>query len=225
MCVSAKAIFKVPRVTMNGGSLRPVTSRPLRSPKPVQAARPRAMDSNGLSPWVTARRVITMVPNAITAPADRSMSVVRKRSVRVVKKIDARMSASSGPKVEIALARARADRPSPSSARLIRANTAWSTESIVAGQEAAMAGSCESQRAGRSIKALPLAPAVGEAELGVFRVDARLRFIGYQSHACVGVARHTLSGGGEVDARVDTERCHLKACVWLHRHRRDFDNR
>jgi len=154
-----KSDIQVPRVTMNGGSLRPVTSRPLRSPKPVHAARPKAIDSNGLSPCVTARRVITMVPNAITAPADRSMPAVRddqclpdgddadhrhllhdqrqvvgvrKRSVRVVKKIDAEDERQQRPKVEIALARARADRPSPSSARLIRANIAWSTESIVA---------------------------------------------------------------------------------------------
>ena len=46
----------------------------------------------------------------------------------VVKKMDARMRASSGPRVEIALARARAERPSPSGSRLIRAITAWSTE-------------------------------------------------------------------------------------------------
>ena len=147
---------------MNGGSLRPVTIRPFRRPNATQTVSPSAIASNGLSPLFTASRVMMMVPNAITAPAERSipavritsvwpipmmpttaicwttsekLSLVRKRSVLEVKKTDARMSASSGPRVDIALARVKTDEaPSSEPVRLSRAISELSTLSIVARQ-------------------------------------------------------------------------------------------
>ena len=67
-------MFNVPSVTMNGGSLMRVTSRPLSSAE----QRARARRRTG-SPAPAARRastanlVITMQPSAITMPHDRSM--------------------------------------------------------------------------------------------------------------------------------------------------------
>ena len=85
---------------------------------------------------------IAMMPTTATCwmTSDR-LSAVRKRSVLVVKKIEARMSASRGPRVDIARARAKTRFARSGSVRLIGAITAWSTESIVAGSQARASGS------------------------------------------------------------------------------------
>jgi hypothetical protein len=70
-----------------------------------------------------------MIPTTATCwtISDR-LSLVRKRSVLELKKMDARIKASSGPRVDIALARVRTEEaPSSVPARLIRAISAWST--------------------------------------------------------------------------------------------------
>ena len=81
MCVNAKAMFSVPSVTMKGGSRNLVTSEPFANPKAAQASRPRAIARKGFSPLSTAILVMTMVPNDITAPFDRSIPAVRMISV------------------------------------------------------------------------------------------------------------------------------------------------
>ena len=48
MCVNAKAMLSVPRVTMNAGSLTPATSAPLRTPKATQARIPSTIAVSGL---------------------------------------------------------------------------------------------------------------------------------------------------------------------------------
>ena len=82
MCVSAKAMLSVPSVTMNGGSAIRVTSRPLTKPERARRpAMPSRIASSGGTPLSTAILVITMQPNAITVPHDRSMPAVRMISV------------------------------------------------------------------------------------------------------------------------------------------------
>src|SRR6266511_5394670 len=136
MWVTAKAMFRVPSVTMNGGSRSPVTSEPLNAPKAAQTSSPMRIASSGCMPLSTASLVMTMLPNAITAPLDRSIPAVRMMSVwpiaRVpttitccttsdrlppvrnrddwaVKKTTASSSAMIGPRVERARAREASD--------------------------------------------------------------------------------------------------------------------
>jgi hypothetical protein len=80
-CVIAKAMFSVPSVTMKGGSLTLVTSRPLIRPNSVVTPMPHSMASAGGRPSSVANLVITMPPSAITMPQDRSMPAVRMISV------------------------------------------------------------------------------------------------------------------------------------------------
>ncbi len=77
MWVNAKAMLSVPSVTMNAGSLTPVTSAPLSTPKATQARMPSAIAVSGLKPWSIANFVITICPNAITVPTERSIPAVR----------------------------------------------------------------------------------------------------------------------------------------------------
>ena len=81
MCVSAKAMFSVPRVTLKGGSLMPVTRPPFMAPKAAQTSRPSRMARKGFTPAATASLVMTILPRAITAPLERSMPAVRITSV------------------------------------------------------------------------------------------------------------------------------------------------
>ena len=74
-------MLKVPSVTMNGGSLMRVTSRPLSSPNSAVTAMPHRMASGAGRPRSAANLVITMLPSAITMPHDRSMPAVRMISV------------------------------------------------------------------------------------------------------------------------------------------------
>jgi hypothetical protein len=48
MCVNAKAMFSVPSVTMNAGSLIPATSPPFRTPNATQARIPSRIAVVGL---------------------------------------------------------------------------------------------------------------------------------------------------------------------------------
>ena len=81
MCVSAKAMLKVPSVTMKAGSRTPVTRAPLSSPKATHAPIPSAIAASGFTPLSTATFVITICPKAITVPTERSMPAVRITSV------------------------------------------------------------------------------------------------------------------------------------------------
>ena len=71
MCVSAKAMLRVPSVT------RP----PFSTPKPMHVRIPSRSASSGGTPLTTASFVITIWPSAITVPTDRSMPAVRITSV------------------------------------------------------------------------------------------------------------------------------------------------
>ena len=66
---------------MNAGSRTPVTSAPFSSPKATQARIPSPIASSGCTPLSTASFVITIWPNAITVPTERSMPAVRITSV------------------------------------------------------------------------------------------------------------------------------------------------
>jgi hypothetical protein len=81
MWVSANAMFRVPSVTMKGGSRSEVTSAPLANPKAIVTRRPSRTASSGWSPDSTASLVMTMLPRAITAPLERSIPAVRMISV------------------------------------------------------------------------------------------------------------------------------------------------
>ena len=70
-------MFSVPSVTMKGGSLMRVTSRPLTRPNSAVTPMPQAIASGAGSPSSAANLVITMPPSAITMPQDRSMPAVR----------------------------------------------------------------------------------------------------------------------------------------------------
>src|SRR3990167_5843926 len=124
--VMANAMFSVPSVTMKGGSLALVTSRPLTRPNSAVAAMPRAMATGAERPKSAAILVMTMLPSAMIIPHERSMPAVRmirvwpmamvpttitccrinekfcsvrKRSLCVAKKTQASSSAMKGPSV------------------------------------------------------------------------------------------------------------------------------
>ncbi len=62
---------------MNGGSGIFCTNTPLSSPNPPQTAMPRAIAASGGREPSAAILAIMMLPNAMTAPHDRSMPAVR----------------------------------------------------------------------------------------------------------------------------------------------------
>ena len=74
-------MLNVPRVTMNGGRLRPTTRPPLTKPTIMQVATPSRIAISGGTPESTASLVITIDPSAIAVPHDRSMPAVRMISV------------------------------------------------------------------------------------------------------------------------------------------------
>ena len=80
-CVIAKAMFIVPSVTMNGGSLMRVISSPLIMPTMVVTPIPPAMAIAGCQPCCTANMLMTIDPSAMTIPQARSMPPVRITSV------------------------------------------------------------------------------------------------------------------------------------------------
>jgi hypothetical protein len=81
MWVKANAMFSVPSVTMKAGSRRPATRLPFSMPKPTQARMPRSNAWSGGTPLATASFVITIWPNAITVPHERSIPAVRITNV------------------------------------------------------------------------------------------------------------------------------------------------
>ena len=119
--------MSIPSVTMNGGRDIRVTSSPLASPNPAQTRMPMRIARAGGTLPPTASLVITIVPNAMIAPLDRSIPAVRminvcpiarvpttitcwmireklpgvkKVSVRMAKNALASTSAARGPSVE-----------------------------------------------------------------------------------------------------------------------------
>jgi len=66
---------------MNAGNLIFVMSVPFSNPNNVLAATPHAMAITGGTPIVTANFVMTMEPNAITMPHDKSIPPVSTISV------------------------------------------------------------------------------------------------------------------------------------------------
>src|SRR5262245_18756652 len=121
----ANAMFSVPRVTMKGGSLISVTRRPFTIPNAAETARPQPMATCGSMPTSAASLVMTIPPNAMIIPQARSIPAVRmtnvcpmattpttitcctmsekfcplrKRSLSRAKKMQARSSATDGPR-------------------------------------------------------------------------------------------------------------------------------
>ena len=70
-------MFSVPRVTMNGGNCTRVIRPPLTAPKAVQTLTPSRIAARTGTPFTTASRVMTIDPNAMTAPQERSIPAVR----------------------------------------------------------------------------------------------------------------------------------------------------
>ncbi len=77
----AVKIDSVPSVTMNGGRLTRVTSKPLSSPAPTARATPMRIARNPGTPFSAARVAMTIIARMATAPTDRSMPAVRMTSV------------------------------------------------------------------------------------------------------------------------------------------------
>ncbi len=78
---SAVKMLRVPRVTMNGGSLNRVTSTPLRRPPRVPTAKPASRASQPGQPCSADSFAITIMARMVSAPTDRSMPAVRMMSV------------------------------------------------------------------------------------------------------------------------------------------------
>ena len=74
-------MFSVPSVTMKAGSRTIVTSPPFSTPNATHARIPSRIARYGLTPLSTASLVMTIWPNAITVPHERSIPAVRITSV------------------------------------------------------------------------------------------------------------------------------------------------
>jgi hypothetical protein len=75
--LSAKNTFSVPSVTMNGGSRRRVTSRPLMRPHAVPTPKPISSASSPGTPESAESLAMTIDDSTMMAPTDRSMPAVR----------------------------------------------------------------------------------------------------------------------------------------------------
>ena len=78
---SAVNTLSVPRVTMNGGRFRRVTSVPFSAPAPRATTRPITRASTAGTPFLAKIVPITRVDRMATAPTDRSMPAVRMMRV------------------------------------------------------------------------------------------------------------------------------------------------
>ena len=70
-----------PSVTMNGGSLIRVISRPLNAPARPPTTMPMIKDAHPGTPWSNAVLAITIDENTMIAPQERSIPAVRMISV------------------------------------------------------------------------------------------------------------------------------------------------
>src|SRR6266516_2398576 len=233
MWVRAKAMFSVPRVTMNGGRLIVVTRPPFSRPKPAHSSRPSRIARNGFSPVLTASLVIAMLPNAMTAPADRSIPAVRMTSVCPMARVPTTMTCwtmrEKLPPVknrsDLMLKNRQASTSAPSGPSVLRANTRLSTLQTpvrVASASAVVAALIERLPVSRarppacrlvgrpSHRRRGSPPAVVQAELHILRVHTGLWLVSDQCDAGVCVAGRLLAGLGEVDDRVHTEAGHLQ---------------
>src|SRR3954451_16575164 len=240
MCVRANAMFRVPSVTMNAGSLIPVTRAPFSRPKATQAAIPRTIARIGLTPLSTASFVITTEPSAMPAPFDRSMPAVRmtsvwpiasvptsivcwrtserlppvrKRSLFSVKKAPTRISATNGPSAEMPKRRVRNDGPaSASGTSPSGARGVVSTTISLHSRTGRPAADHGSIRRRQllSSQAAALAPAVREAECDVLRRHALRRLVRDQRHAGGGVAVRLRFGLRVLHDGRDAEARHLQ---------------
>ena len=75
--LSAKKMFSVPSVTMNGGSLTRVTSRPLSIPHASPTVKPRSNASKPGTPASAESFAMTIDESTMMAPTDRSIPAVR----------------------------------------------------------------------------------------------------------------------------------------------------
>src|SRR6185503_12580679 len=190
-------MFSVPSVTMKGGSLMRVTSRPLAKPNSVVTAIPASTASGGATPRSVANLVITMPPSAITMPHDKSMPAVRITSVWPIAMTPTTITCCS-----------TSDRLPPVRKRsLCEAKKAHAASSARNGPSVPSGGSrCFNTGLAPSL----LSPAQIGAGGHVFALDARLRLGGDQCDAGVGVPARLLAALGVFDARVDTHRSHLQ---------------
>ena len=79
--LSAKKMFSVPSVTMNGGSRSRVTSMPLSRPQAVPTTKPISSASRPGTPASADSLAITIDDSTMIAPTERSMPAVRMTSV------------------------------------------------------------------------------------------------------------------------------------------------
>ena len=77
----AVKMLKVPKVTMKGGNLSRVTSRPLTRPKNVPRAMPRIRARKPGTPLLAARFAMNIMAKMQIAPTDKSIPAVRMTSV------------------------------------------------------------------------------------------------------------------------------------------------
>src|SRR3569833_3083085 len=201
MWVRAKAMFSVPRVTMNAGSRAIVTRPPLIAPNAAHTATPMRIASGAGTSPPTARRVITIVPNAITAPLDRSMPAVRITTVWPTASVPSSITCWTT-RDRLPPVRNRSvlsEKNTQASRRATRGPTVGTAALIRAGRAGA---------SGVSVTGAP--PAVGEAERDVLGRQALLRFGGDQVDAGVGVAGRLLAAARPRDDGVHALRGHLQ---------------
>src|SRR3569833_3318636 len=197
MWVRAKAMFSVPSVTMNAGSRAIVTRPPLSAPNAAHTATPRRISSGAGTSPPTARRVFTIVPNAITAPLVRSMPAVRITTVWPTASVPTSITCWTT-RDRLPPVRNRSvlsEKNTQASRRATRGPTVGTAALIRAGR----AGASGVSVTGAAVIGSP--PAVGEAERAVLGRQALLRFGGDQVGAGVGVAGRLLAaarprGGG-----------------------------
>src|SRR3977135_4197211 len=233
MCTSAIAMLKVPSVTMNAGRRTLVTNKPLTRPKMAQERTPRRIARSAGTPLCTASFVITIIPNAITAPHDRSMPAVRMIRVCPIastptstvcwriserfgpwrnwsdcseKKIIASARAPSGPEIELR-ATARPALSTRSSGPLLMSVVVPISKVAILIVKGRRRGG-QARPGAWNARLLP--PAVGESEGEALRGHACDWLRSDQIDAGVRVAGHLLACLGIRDDRLDAARRHLQ---------------
>src|SRR3954464_3850292 len=220
--VRANAMFSVPRVTMNAGSRAIVTRVPFSAPNAAHTPMPMRIASGHGTPPLTASRVITIVPNAITAPLDRSMPAVRMTTVwpmaSVPTSITCWTTSERLPPVMNRSVFSQKNRHARTSAA--RGPTVGSAAKRAIWEGTVRAGAAPSAVTVSVVSDIGSAPAVGQAELDVLGRQSRLRLGGHEVDARVGVAAGLLAALGPRHDGVHALAGHLQRV--LLRGRRDL---
>src|SRR4051812_14903814 len=193
----ANAMLSVPSVTMNGGSLIRVTSRPLMRPNAVVAPMPQPIAMGTGTPCPTASVVMTIPPSAMTAPQERSTPAVRMMSVCPTAITPTTITCWS-----------TIDRLSPVRNRSLRApKNAHASTSATSGPSVAGDGRRRFMRG-----VLLATEAEGESRRHVLALDPSHRLRRDQRDAGIGVAARLLPG---LDERHGGRDAHLRHLQWI----------